>query len=201
MTFLRMVRSSSVRVKVHRALEHTKRFDGQKKQVFPRWETCRGGLFNSSASGVSADGSVIVGKGASDESPSVAFRWTLQTGMIALGALGADLPGQMTFSRANAVSADGLVVVGWSTSVEGGQAFRWTQDEGMEGLGDLPGGAFGSEAYAVSADGSVVVGASIVETVVDDTPHIPESQAMAGQSMRHSYGIRRTACALCEPSW
>src|SRR5262249_26072669 len=38
------------------------------------------------------------------------------------------------------------------------EAFRWTQQNGIVGLGDLPGGVFSSEAHAVSADGSVVVG-------------------------------------------
>ena len=38
------------------------------------------------------------------------------------------------------------------------EAFRWTEAEGMVGLGDLPGGIFSSRAFFVSADGSVVVG-------------------------------------------
>jgi len=60
-------------------------------------------------------------------------------------------------SFANAVSADGKVVVGFSTSAAGKQAFLW-QSGVMTGLGDLPGGSFASEARGVSADGSVVVG-------------------------------------------
>jgi probable HAF family extracellular repeat protein len=63
-------------------------------------------------------------------------------------------------SQAYGVSADGSVVVGYSRSVEGNQAFRWTKSGGLEGLGDLPGGLFGSFAFAVSADGSVAVGES-----------------------------------------
>ncbi len=68
-----------------------------------------------------------------------------------------DLPGGSVNSQARAVSADGLVVVGWSSSGSGQEAFRWTQAGGMVGLGDFPGGEFGSQAYGVSADGSVVV--------------------------------------------
>ena len=52
------------------------------------------------------------------------------------------------------ISADGSVIVGNS----GSQAFRWTQEDGMIGLGSL-GGTF-STADGVSADGSVVVGYS-----------------------------------------
>jgi probable HAF family extracellular repeat protein len=40
------------------------------------------------------------------------------------------------------------------------EAFRWTPESGMVGLGDLPGGIFRSAASAVSADGLVVVGDS-----------------------------------------
>ena len=54
-----------------------------------------------------------------------------------------DLPGGGISSQAFAVSADGLVVVGGSSSANGGEAFRWTQAGGMVGLGDLPGGGFG----------------------------------------------------------
>jgi len=56
---------------------------------------------------------------------------------------------------------DGSVLVGLSKSTDGTEAFRWTQDGGMVGLGFLdtvePNGPY-SHAYAVSADGSVVVG-------------------------------------------
>jgi probable HAF family extracellular repeat protein len=77
--------------------------------------------------------------------------------MVGLG----DLPGGAFGSGANAVSADGSVVVGVATSASGTEAFRWTQAGGMVGLGDLPGGRFESRADAVSADGSVVVGTDI----------------------------------------
>lgn len=70
-----------------------------------------------------------------------------------------DLPGGIFKSNAAGISADGKVVVGNSVSTSGGEAFRWTSDGGMVGLGDIPGGLFfASDAWAVSADGSVVVG-------------------------------------------
>jgi probable HAF family extracellular repeat protein len=102
-----------------------------------------GGSFSSTATGVSADGSVVVGTGNS-ELGNEAFRWDADSSMVGLGAV----------SSASDVSADGSVVVGqW-----GSQAFRWTQSTGIVGLGDFPGGPFYSSASAVSGDGSVVVG-------------------------------------------
>lgn len=72
-----------------------------------------------------------------------------------------DLPGGNFGSVAEAVSADGSVVVGRSFSAKGDEAFRWTKETGMVGLGDLLGGLFFSEADAVSANGSVVVGGGV----------------------------------------
>ncbi len=104
-----------------------------------------GGEFSSCAYGVSADGSVVVGRSVIDTSAGIhhfeAFRW--ENGVIS--GLG-DLPGGALDSQAYAVSADGSVVVGWGS----GGAFRW-ENGIMSALG-------GSWAMGVSADGSVVVG-------------------------------------------
>ncbi|OHE00866.1 MAG: hypothetical protein A3K14_04570 [Sulfurimonas sp. RIFCSPLOWO2_12_FULL_36_74] len=70
-----------------------------------------------------------------------------------------DLTGGIFKSEAYAISADGSVVVGYSRSADGDEAFRWTE-AGMIGLGDLAGGIFKSEAFSANADGSVVVGYS-----------------------------------------
>jgi probable HAF family extracellular repeat protein len=85
-----------------------------------------------------------------------AFRWTESGGMVGLG----DLPGGDFFSYAIDVSADGSVIVGSGSSVNGNEAFRWTKSAGMVGLGQLSSGDFFSYANGVSADGSVIVGAS-----------------------------------------
>ncbi|MCC7316365.1 MAG: hypothetical protein IT419_16240 [Planctomycetes bacterium] len=71
-----------------------------------------------------------------------------------------DLQGGTGSSFGFAISGNGLVIVGSSTSDSGTQAFRWTQAGGMVGLGDLPGGEYGSGASETSADGGVVVGGS-----------------------------------------
>jgi probable HAF family extracellular repeat protein len=110
-----------------------------------------GGRFYSTANGISADGSVVVGYGTSSSGTYEAFRWTEAGGMVGLGD-------ELFFSEANGASADGSVVVGTSSSSSAPAAFRWTEVGGMVGLGDLPGGGFFSTAYGISADGTVVVG-------------------------------------------
>ncbi|HYE95783.1 MAG TPA: right-handed parallel beta-helix repeat-containing protein [Rubricoccaceae bacterium] len=98
------------------------------------------------ANDISSAGSVVVGFAGY---PAQAFRWTLGTGMVALGA--------GPSSVAYAVSADGSVVVGYGSPPGGGsEAFLWTQ-AGLSWLGTLPGQS-ASRAFGVSADGSVVVG-------------------------------------------
>lgn len=73
-----------------------------------------------------------------------------------LGSFGGD------YTRAEGVSADGTVVVGYSRTPLGfTRAFRWTAANGMQDLGTLPGGQE-SGAYDVSHDGKVVVGWSFV---------------------------------------
>ena len=112
------------------------------------------GANRSDATGVNADGTVVVG----GSSPVLitaggqAFRWVNGT-MTGLGFL----PGGNA-SSANGVNADGKVVVGSSNDASGlSQAFRWTAASGMVGLDFLPGGG-GSSARGVNADGTVVVG-------------------------------------------
>jgi probable HAF family extracellular repeat protein len=123
-----------------------------------------GGAFESYASGVSADGTVVVGESKS-ASGTEAFRWTASGGMVGLG----DLPGGLFDSHAAAVSADGSVVVGTGRVPDIGgshpqEAFRWTASGGMQGLGDLPGGDVDSIGLGVSSDGSTVVGGSVVSS-------------------------------------
>ena len=72
-----------------------------------------------------------------------------------------DLPGSNFASYAMAVSADGRVVTGYSTSSNGTEAFIWTATNGLEALGDLPGRTFASYAQGISSNGTVVVGYSV----------------------------------------
>jgi probable HAF family extracellular repeat protein len=107
----------------------------------------------SYATGVSADGAVVVGVADNAAGQVRAFRWTENDGMQDLGTL----PGYDR-SYASDVSADGSVVVGYAYNAAGQwRAFRWTENDGMQDLGTLP-GYVQSLAYGVSADGAVVVG-------------------------------------------
>jgi probable HAF family extracellular repeat protein len=69
-----------------------------------------------------------------------------------------DLPGGTFMSVGQAISADGRVAVGYSSSSNGTEAAYWRAETGWVGIGDLPGGTFSSFANAVSRDGSVIVG-------------------------------------------
>jgi uncharacterized membrane protein len=104
-----------------------------------------GGAFFSLATGLSADGSTVVGGSRVTDQISGqirAFRWSADTGMVAIGHVGS--PSASGF--AYATSADGSVVVG-----NCGVAFRWTDESGMIDIGDC-------SAISVRDDGAVVAG-------------------------------------------
>ena len=134
-------------------------------------------FFASSAYAVSADGSFVVGLGYSQVKPfPEAFCWTASGGIYGLGGL----PPVFAGSRAYGVSADGSVIVG---DILGAniQAFRWTQEEGMVGLGDLTGFKRGySIAYGVSADGSIIVGESASYKGVNEAFRWTKEECMVG---------------------
>jgi probable HAF family extracellular repeat protein len=104
------------------------------------------GCANIYPSGVSADGSVVVGVHENQCIDFIrqAFRWTQSTGVQLL-------PPNDNTSAANAISADGSVVVG-QVGYFVIQAARWTST-GVQVFGP-----WSSSARAVSADGSVIVG-------------------------------------------
>jgi uncharacterized membrane protein len=56
------------------------------------------------------------------------------------------------------LTPDGSIIVGASQSTNGSEAYYWTAETGMVGMGDLVGGDFHSNARAISADGKVIVG-------------------------------------------
>jgi len=71
-----------------------------------------------------------------------------------------DFPGGYFYSLAQGVSGDGSIVVGSGYTDALWQAFRWTEESGMVGLGALPSSSPISWAYAISADGTTIVGQS-----------------------------------------
>lgn len=107
------------------------------------------GAYQSEATGVSADGRVVVGT--SNIGSPRAFRWTREDGMQDLG----DLGGALSFGTA--ISADGRTLVGYTSDAQGRLfGFRW-RDGQMTSLGALT-SVLWSEAYGVSANGSVISG-------------------------------------------
>jgi probable HAF family extracellular repeat protein len=104
-------------------------------------------------SGVSADGSAIVGWGKFSNFLE-GLIWTQKGAVAGLGFL----PGGNS-SVANGVNANGTVVVGSANTPGFNHAFSWTPSGGMVDLGLLL-ASTDSWASGVSADGSVVVGSS-----------------------------------------
>jgi len=124
-------------------------------------------LNDSSAYGVSKDGSVIVGK-SNNGTVDHAFKY-VGTTMTDLGALGTNPNSLLNTSNnscAFGVSADGSVIVGVSFNGTANHAFKYVgttmTDLGALGTNtdSLLNTSNDSQAMAVSADGSVIVGSS-----------------------------------------
>jgi probable HAF family extracellular repeat protein len=105
----------------------------------------------SSAHGASDDGRVLVGLAWDGCKIARAFRWEESTGMVDLGSI---VSGRST--RANDVSGDGRVVIGWQEDAFGfRQGAMWV--DGKEELFTGPNGIVG-EAHGANSDGSIIVG-------------------------------------------
>lgn len=135
-------------------------------------QALQGGDGYSTADAISANGQFVAGSSTVAPNTYRAVRWNvkniLTTGTAAaenLGTLGGE------YSFANAINADGRVVVGFSrtTSPYGTHAFRWEEgstagvagNAQMEDLGTL--GGESSKALAVSGNGRIVVGNADVD--------------------------------------
>lgn len=98
-----------------------------------------------------ADDGTVVGLAYTADN-AVAFRWQGPTGMVALPRIDTD-----GAARANAISRDGRVIIGWNDTAEGfRRAVTWTNGTIAELL-DQDGFQVG-EALATNRDGSVIVG-------------------------------------------
>ena len=117
--------------------------------IVPNAQPCD--AFLSSSYDTNDDGTVIVGLAWNGCTIARAFRWEESTGMVDLGSTVAGRS-----SRANGVSGDGRVVVGWQDSPIGmREGARWV--DGRQELFVGPAGPVG-EAHAANANGSIVVG-------------------------------------------
>lgn len=81
-------------------------------------------------------------------------------GQPTISNLGVLSGGTQSYSLAYAISDDGLVVTGTSSSAAGQRAIRWTEATGLQNLGTLQDYTLDSVGQAVSADGSVITGVS-----------------------------------------
>ncbi|WP_228375788.1 T9SS type A sorting domain-containing protein [Chryseobacterium taiwanense] len=132
--------------------------------------TNRGGLVPtgwdgsvSSTWGMSANGNVIVGLGWLTAGTAHAVKWDATNGVVDLGSM---ISGSS--SRANAVNADGSVIVGWQDEANGTRsAARWVN--GVESFITDGGGNNLGEAGGVSSNGNIVIGAGMPNPYVWST--------------------------------
>lgn len=102
--------------------------------------------------GASADGSVLVGNGASTFGDAIAFRWSA-SGFESLLGLASSSPGPQVFG----VSADGSVAVGESNTPFDSIAVRWPAPGVAIALSNEPGFS-SSSSRGISGDGAIIVG-------------------------------------------
>ena len=142
---------------------------------------------------ISGDGRSFVSTTANDAFDGRAEATLFSGGAQFLGVL----PGELASSQALDISQDGSTVVGLSSRRAAGtgaierEAFRWTAETGMVGLGDLPGGDFDSRAFAASGDGSIVVGESETSGGATRAFIWDESNGMRDlkQALRDDFGL------------
>ena len=110
-----------------------------------------GGQTTSYANGLSADGQTVVGE-AYDALGLMAAKHTRAGGLVPLGRLAGNQ--SLQGIRANAVSADGSMIVGYTTA----QAVYWKNGGPAVALADVTGGGTDTYGFAVSDDGKVAGG-------------------------------------------
>lgn len=114
---------------------------------------------NSDGYDISDDGTVV---GLSFEDnfagTAVAFAWTAADGMTAL-----PVNRPQNYSRANAISADGHVIVGWNDQDDGGRTAVIWQDRVPFDVVDADGNMVG-EATGISNNGQFVVGSGYTDS-------------------------------------
>ena len=104
----------------------------------------------SSAYGATDDGSVVVGLAWNGCSFARAFRWDASRGMVDLGSTNGGS------TRANNISNDGIVVIGWRTHQTGfRQAVKWVggKEEPIVGPQELLG-----EPHGINSNATIIVG-------------------------------------------
>lgn len=158
---------------------------GRQSHVLPaRWQTPYSVVENMGtlsipeytsgvALGVSSDGrTVAITAYSSTAAIFQASIWRENEGLLGLGYLS----DQFTFSHAQAISADGRVVVGINKVAALGShlvAFRWDALSGQVPLGNFLPEPSSASPSGVNGDGSVIVGAAQLDPPSDDHPPVP----------------------------
>ena len=114
----------------------------------------------SSAWGMTSDGSAVVGLGWVNAGEAHGIKWTQETGMVDLGSTVPDRS-----SRANGISDDGTIVVGWQDNDYGDRLGVYWKNGVQVHLQDNEGNPTG-EAVAVTPDGKTIIG------FTEETPFI-----------------------------
>ena len=109
---------------------------------------------------LSNDGRVVGGASFDASGAPHAFRWTAETGMVALGAPPPDFPN----SVALATNRNGSVIVGIALFFDERVAFRWTEATGVQRLTPVKATPRAISAAGISARGDVIAGAAAVTT-------------------------------------
>lgn len=143
----------------------------------------------SEASGISADGSTVVGGAEVGD-----FFWSYRWSGGVMTAIPKSSEPDVPLSQAFAVSGDGSVIVGWEYNFANDAltGYRWSAADGLIMLPYEPGAAFDNlgSADAISADGSVIGGMApnayrFENGVLNSIPLLPGGE----DGMSHVHGI------------
>lgn len=108
----------------------------------------------SEATGVSADGTTVIGVSTAPGTFTAAFKWTLDQGITQLPTLRSSFS---PLSFPGGVSADGSVIVGVCSTDQGQRAVRWSDSAGVVNLG-LWARMSETQSAGISFDGNCIVG-------------------------------------------
>lgn len=125
-------------------------------------------------SGISDDGTILVGAFWYQDYDPHAFYWTERDGVQSIADDKFFQMSQLTDSGALGISGDGSTIVGWAADDQRQQAiaFRWTRANGAQYIGNVGGGDNIPHWMGVSKDGSVVVGTAFNGSYRGATEHV-----------------------------
>ncbi len=122
-------------------------------------------LYNDAVAFDVSNTGTIVGRATTSALEHEAFLWSQATGTVSIG----DFSGGRHLSSANAVTADGSIVVGRGETDNGGLAFIWDELNGLRSLQSALENDYGMdltgwslyEATDITPDGNIIIGKGI----------------------------------------